>query len=121
MKKPLSSPADDKLHAGFQALNDQINGGDTKRGYKLSVANALGGQQGYPWNKDFLANGDKFYGAGLRDVDFAGATEKARTTINEWVEKQTNDKIKELLKPGILTRDTRLVLTNAIYFKGDWQ
>src|SRR5262249_3618679 len=59
-------------------------------------------------------------GAGLQEVDFAGAREDARRTINTWVEKETHDKIKELLKKGVLTDNTRLVLTNAIYFKGDW-
>lgn len=47
--------------------------------------------------------------------------EGSRQTINQWVEKQTNDKIKELLKPGVLKPDTDLVLTNAIYFKGSWK
>jgi serpin B len=60
------------------------------------------------------------YGAGLKEVDFARATEDARKTINAWVEKETQDKIKDLLKEGVLSTDTRLVLTNAIYFKGDW-
>src|SRR5439155_8141598 len=48
------------------------------------------------------------------------AREEARKTINAWVEEQTKDKIKELIKPDILTVDTRLVLTNAIYFKAAW-
>ena len=60
------------------------------------------------------------YQAGLHEVDFVAATEEARKTINSWVEKQTTDKIKDLLPPGVLTTDTRLVLTNAIYFKGNW-
>jgi len=122
MQKTLAFPADDKLNAGFLALNDQINGDpNKKRGYQLSVANALWGQEKYPWKKDFLDATGKFYGAGVKDVDFKGATEKARLTINGWVEDKTQKKIKNLLKPGVLTVDTRLVLTNAIYFKGDWQ
>jgi serpin B len=54
-------------------------------------------------------------------VDFKGATEQARTTINKWVEDKTNKKIKDLLKPGILKPVTKLVLTNAIHFKGTWK
>src|SRR5262249_26696863 len=57
---------------------------------------------------------------GLEEVDFISATEQARQAINAWVEKQTQDKIKDLLKPGILNNLTRLVLTNAIYFKAAW-
>ena len=60
------------------------------------------------------------YGAGLKEVDFAVATEAARREINAWVEKQTHDKIKELIKPKAINQATKLVLTNAIYFKGDW-
>jgi serpin B len=60
------------------------------------------------------------YGAGLKEVDFAADAEGARKTINAWVEKETKEKIKELLRPGVVGSDTRLVLTNAIYFKGDW-
>src|SRR5262249_36126999 len=62
-----------------------------------------------------------YFGAGLKQVDFVGDTEGARRTINAWVEKETKDKIKDLFKPGDLDSTTRLALTNAIYFKGDWE
>jgi serpin B len=121
MKTVLDFPADEQLHPAYRYLNWELNG-DTgkKRGYQLSVANRLWGQKGYPWKKEFLDTTQKYYGAGIQDVDFRDDTEAARKTINDWVEKQTKDKIKELLTKGILTRDSRLVLTNAIYFKGDW-
>jgi serpin B len=60
------------------------------------------------------------YGAGLQQVDFAKEAD-ARKAINDWVSKQTAERIKDFLKSGDLTPDTRLVLTNAIYFKGDWE
>ncbi|NQT51969.1 serpin family protein [bacterium] len=107
------------LHAAFHNLLEATRGGD-KRGYQLSVANALWGQQGYGFLDQFLKVTQAHYGAGLRQVDFRGATEAARQRINLWVEKQTNGKIKDLIQPGILDELTRLVLTNAIYFKGDW-
>jgi len=111
----------DKLNPTFGAIIHQINGDPSaKRGYRLSTANALWGQKGFPFNADFLKAAKDDYGSGLNDVDFKGAAEQARQTINAWVEKQTNDKIKDLLHKGDLTEDTRLVLTNAIYFKGDW-
>jgi serpin B len=111
----------DKLNPTLGAIIHQLNGdADAKRGYQLSTANALWGQKGYPFNDAFLKLAKDDFGGGLNDVDFKGATEQARQTINAWVEKQTHDKIKELLQKGILTEDTRLVLTNAIYFKGDW-
>ncbi len=111
----------DRLHPAFAALGKQINGDDDrKRGYQLSTANALWGQMGYGFSPDFLKLIQSNYGGGFREVDFARATEDARQTVNTWVEKQTRDKIKELLLQGDLTGNTKLVLTNAIYFKGDW-
>jgi serpin B len=122
MEKALRFPAQEKLRPAFADLIKQINGDPkAKRAYELRTANKLWGQKNYDFNADFLKTTADTYGAGLEVVDFIGATEAARKTINGWVEKETNDKIKDLLKPGILTVDTRLVLTNAIYFKGDWQ
>src|SRR5262249_17508489 len=72
------------------------------------------------FKEDFLKLTRDNYGAGLNEVDYMRSTEAARKTINAWVEKETNNKIKELIKDGMLESDTRLVLTNAIYFKGDW-
>jgi serpin B len=112
----------DKLHAAFGELIKEANGDpkDAKRGYQLSTANALWGQKGFSFLPEFVKLTKDDYGAGLNEVDFVGATEDARKTINAWVEKETRDKIKDLLPQGVLTTDTRLVLTNAIYFKGDW-
>jgi serpin B len=78
-------------------------------------------QKGYSLLPEFLKLNKDNYEAGLNQVDFKGATETARQTINLWVEQRTENKIRELLQPGSLTPDTRLVLTNAIYFKGDWE
>ena len=100
----------------IQDLN--ARGGQGK--YELRVANALWGQKDYEFLKPFIRLGEKQYGGKLQSVDFTGATEKARRTINSWVEKQTNDKIKDLIGPGTLDAMTRLVLTNAVYFKGNW-
>jgi serpin B len=88
--------------------------------YELFVANALWGQKGYAFKPEFTAMLQNSYGAGLNDVDFAHQTEQARKTINDWVAQQTKDKIKDLIPQGILDNLTRLVLTNAIYFKSNW-
>jgi serpin B len=112
---------EDKLHPAFHALIEELNGAGKKRGYQLSVANALWGQKGYKFLPNFLQLTKKYYGAGLQEVDFVGDTEGARKTINTWIEKETKDKIKDLLQPGVIDSLTRLVLTNAIYFKGDWE
>ncbi len=109
----------EQLHPAMGALLSDLNA--THDGYQLSLANALWAQQGYTFLDTFLALLKTDYGAGLNQVNFKGATEAARLTINRWVEQKTQDKIKDLLQPGSLRADTRLVLTNAIYFKGDWQ
>lgn len=61
------------------------------------------------------------YGAAMRIVDFENDTEPSRLAINGWVSDQTQEKIKDLLPPGSITALTRLVLTNAIYFKASWR
>ncbi len=109
-----------RLHQAFGQLVETLNAQGAKGGYQLSVANALWGQQSVGFLKKFLDLTEKHYGAGLRQVDFAAATEAARKTINAWVEKETQGKIKDLIQPGVLNALTRLVLTNAIYFKGTW-
>lgn len=110
----------DGPHAAFRGLLAQINEKRKKPAYQLSVANALWGQKDFGFLPDFINLTEREYGAGLRQVDFVSATEATRKIINDWVEDKTQQKIKELLKPGILNQDTRLVLTNAIYFKGLW-
>jgi serpin B len=89
--------------------------------YQLSVANALWGQKGYNFLPAFLKLLGSDYAAGLRQLDFEHDSEGAREEINSWVAKETMNKIQNLIGPGALTPLTRLVLTNAIYFKGTWQ
>lgn len=113
----------ERLHPAFNALDLALNGrgeGASAGAFRLSVVNALWAQRDFailPAYLDLLAEN---YGAGVNLVDFSGATETARLTINQWVSEQTAAKIPELLKAGILIQGTRLVLTNAVYFHADW-
>ncbi len=109
-----------RLHPAEGALLHDLGRGGRSGDYRLAIANALWGQKGAGFLPDFLELTRANYGAGLQEVDFQGATEEARRTINTWVEKQTQDRIKDLLLPGNVSSETKLVLTNAIYFKGDW-
>jgi serpin B len=109
----------ERLHPAMGALLTGLNA--PHDGYQLHVANALWAEQDYKFLDSFLKLTESDYGAGLNRVDFKGATETARLTINQWVEQKTEDKIKDLLKPGMVNPATRLVLTDAIYFKADWQ
>src|SRR5262249_19172550 len=110
-----------RLHPAFGELARYLNQSGQQRKYQLTVANRLWGQKDYGFLPDFTQLIKGHYGAGLQELDFANATEQARKTINAWVEKQTNDKIKDLIPEGVLQPDTRLVLTNAIYFKAPWE
>ena len=87
---------------------------------EFNVANALWVQQDIEFEKDFLDTLSANYNAGLRLVDFS-KSEEARQAINLWIAAQTNDKIKDLIPEGVLDELTRLVIANAVYFKGAWQ
>ena len=109
-----------QFHSAFGAIIKDLNARGEKGGYELTVANALWGQKGYGFLKDFPELIKTNYDGRLSEVDFVRATEAARKTINAWVEKKTRNKIKDLIPKGVLNSMTRLVLTNAIYFKGNW-
>lgn len=111
--------AQDRLHPAFSALVERLHG-STSKGIEIRVANRLWSQTGYEFLPAYLQVTKQQYGAELGQVDFVQQTEAARQAINTWVEEQTNDKIKDLIPSGVLSDLTRLVLTNAIYFKGDW-
>jgi serpin B len=129
---PTSAEAVEKLSPGappmapeqfaqaFGRIVKDLNARGGRGKYELRVADALWGQKGFEFLPGFVKLVEKEYDGKLQTLDFVAATEKARRTINTWVEKQTNGKIKDLLSPGVLNAMTRLVLTNAIYFKGNW-
>ena len=120
MAEALHFPLDkEMLHSTFSALLDDFNVDEKSRGYSLTVANALWGQAGYDFKDAFIGITNRYYNAGFKELDFK-EEEKARNKINSWVEEITRDKIKNLIPRGVLTPLTRLVLTNAIYFKGNW-
>jgi serpin B len=87
---------------------------------ELSIANRLWPHQRAKLEADFLAKVTAAYGAGLSPLDYGSSPEGARRTINGWVAKETRDKIVDLLPQGSIDAGTRLVLTNAVYFKGKW-
>ncbi|XP_035855251.1 leukocyte elastase inhibitor-like [Sander lucioperca] len=108
----------DDVHVSFAQLLSELNKADAP--YTLSVANRLYGEQSYQFFEDFLGKTKKYYNAELETVDFKADSETARLNINSWVQKQTQDKIKDLLAKGDVDRQSRLVLVNAMYFKSNW-
>ncbi len=109
-----------RFHSAFGKIIKDLNSRGEKGGYELSIANALWGQKKYGFLKDYLELIETNYGGKLNQVDFIRTAESTRKTINRWVEKKTNNKIKNLIQKGVLNSMTRLVLTNAVYFKGNW-
>jgi serpin B len=107
-----------QLHPAMGQLLATMN--EKNSNYQLSVADALWAQQNQHFQPEFLKLVETNYAAGFHQVNFLLAPEAARTTINQWIENQTNNKIQNLVPPGAITPTTRLVLTNAIYFKGNW-
>lgn len=109
----------DRLHPAMGALLADMNA--PHPGYELRVADALWAQQDARFLPNYLQLMQSDYGADFHRVDFKTQPEAVRGTINRWVEQQTNNRIQNLIGPGVLTPMTRLVLTNAIYFKGTWR
>lgn len=122
LKKGSAVPGqktEEQIHSNFNKFMSELN----KPGapYVLSLANRLYGEQTYQFVEKFLSDAKRYYEAGLEKVDFKNKSEAARVNINTWVEKNTQEKIKDLLPSGAIDAMTRLVLVNAIYFKGNWE
>lgn len=115
------TPAD---QPGLSATPSPTPTGDGER-YELPLrfidANALWGQAGFPWREAYLSLVDQYYAAGLRQLDFSTEPEAARERINRWVADVTRERITGLLPRGSISGMTRLVLTNAVYFRALWE
>lgn len=117
---------DDAVHEARNELSLRIadvperDPSDDREPMRANIANSLWGQVGFPFEEAFLETLSSAYDAGVRLVDFIADAEGARTDINEWVADETEDRIQDLLPPGSVDTTTRLVLTNAIWFKAAW-
>lgn len=94
---------------------------DPSRKATVRIANRLFGEKTYAFEQAYLDRAKASFGAPLEALDFKGAADAGRLRINAWVAGETENRIKDLLPPKALDDQTRLVLTNAIYFKGDWE
>jgi serpin B len=113
------SSSDETLHAAFAETVERLNaagGGE----YEMTVANSLWGQDGTPLQPGFLDLIARHYRGAMNLVDFRRGAEAARKTMNQWVEDKTRKKVRELIPSGAVDAVTRLVLVNAVYFKGKW-
>jgi serpin B len=108
-----------QFHRSFSTLLTNLEAKD--KPYVLHLANALWVQKDYPLQPAFVSLIDQYYQGSFHQVDFIRQTDAARQEINQWVEKKTVQEIKDLIQKNDLSQNTRLVLTNAIYFKGLWK
>ncbi|MEM3467139.1 MAG: serpin family protein [Candidatus Jordarchaeales archaeon] len=119
MKTVFDFPENSVLRPNFAALYNRIN--NAAEEYELRIGNALWVQKDYPFLEEYLKTVEKYYGGKAAVLDFIYEAEKSRETINAFIEEQTNHKIRDSIPPRVLDKLTRLVLTNAICFKGDWK
>jgi serpin B len=110
-------PETEVLRNGYARLYNEMR---AVKEYEMNVANALWVQKNYALLENYLDIMRRYYGGSAENVDFARDPEGSRKIINQWVEEQTKERIKDLIPPGIITPLTALVITNAIYFKGMW-
>jgi serpin B len=112
-------PIDDNARRNaFAEIYYEINKKDEV--YALSTANALWAEKDYQFLPEYFNLIDKYYGGKVTNLNFVREPEASRLTINNWVEEHTNNRIKDLISPGAISGLTRLILTNAVYFKGKW-
>lgn len=119
IKSVLHFPETDILRPNFANIYNSIN--EKNDFYELRTGNALWLQYDYPLLEDYKTRVEQYYGSKAQNLDFIQETEKSRQTINSFIEEQTNNKIKDLLPPNSVDSSTKLVITNAVYFKGKWE
>lgn len=112
----------DQLSPALNALDLRLASQEPST-FQLNIANSMWGQNDFPFLPAFTELVGRNYSAAMRGVDFTtdAKREQARLAINTWTSDQTNGKIKELIDQGSLNEMTRLILANAVYFKGEWE
>ena len=100
--------------------SDENSGSDSGDSFTLSISNGLWVEAGFSLLDEYVAEVTRYYSAAVRNLDFINDSEGSRETINDWVAERTMNRIQNLIPEGALNEDTRVVLTNAVYFKASW-
>jgi len=109
-----------RVKEAFSTLSEQVLSAGKEKTAEINIANALWAEKTYTLLKEFLESARIGPDSVVRQLDFRHSPDAGRNTINGWVAGQTKGRIKDLIASGMISADTRLVLTNAIYFKGAW-
>ncbi|XP_063437697.1 leukocyte elastase inhibitor A-like [Mytilus trossulus] len=110
----------DDIDQGYKRLNDELLTRTTK-GVSISIANRLFARKGLNLLNTFSTKASTYYGSDVELLEFQTDAEKSRLTINDWISKNTNNIIKDMIPKGAVGANTLVVLVNAIYFKGTWK
>ena len=119
IQRTFHYPALDVLNPNSAALHEQFN--KPNPNYQLATANDLWIQQGLRPNQNYLDTVQRYYGGKITSLDFQNSPEPSRQTINKTIARYTQQMIPEMLPASSIDADTVTVLTNAVYFKGDWK
>lgn len=111
-------PKKEELRGAFSNLYQIIN--QSNKDYELNTANALWVHTDHSFLDEYKQITSTYYGADITNLDFLRRTEVSRKTINDYIEEKTKNRIKDLIPEGSLDSLTKMVITNAIYFKGGW-
>jgi serine protease inhibitor len=104
----------------FGELQTGLEADQETNAIELDIANALWTQEGFPFLPAFLQTATGQYQANVNQANFVTDAAAVTQTINNWAAQETQNKIQNVLPPGSINADTRLVLANAIYFLGAW-
>lgn len=102
------------------ALSSAVDDSESQK-CVLSTANALWAHENFPLLVEYISISEKYYGSNAVNLDFINDAEDSRSIINNWIEKRTRGKIKDIVPESAINSDTRLLVTNTIYFKGEWE
>ena len=119
IQKTFYYPSMDILNPNSAALYNQFN--KPNPDYKLATVNDLWMEQGLTPTKSYVDTVQRYYGGQVTNLDFESNPNPSRLIINKKIAQHTNQLIPELLPKGSIKPITVAVLTNAIYFKGDWK
>ncbi|PMP85840.1 MAG: serpin [Thermodesulfobium narugense] len=107
----------EQFHQSYKDIIDSASIGSNK----FNIANAIWLDSGFQPEEDFLNSATNLFDSHIENLDFQQNPKDSSDTINSWIEQNTNGLIKNLLSPGSINSNTRMILTNAIYFKGNWE
>jgi serpin B len=111
----------DEIYSSYEILESKLKKIDAAGHVRLNSVNSLWPQKDYALLPKYLDVVSKYYRASVTPLDFKHGGEIAREKINNWVATETQEKIQDIIPPGVLDDSTRLVLANAVYFKGNWE